>query len=158
MQVLGLDIGFARTGFAMGNTLTGLAFPREIVDYKDYLQKILWYIEKSGENIEKIVVGVPNNMTHSEFSGEKKKSGKQDSHIQKILEEISEIQKTLKNAGYENIPVDVFDEQFTSKIAEQSLYTLGYSAKKQKGKKDNMAAAIILQGYLERSVRGRMIS
>ena len=148
MQILGLDIGFSRTGFALGGTFTGLAFPREIVDYSQYLEKIEWYLEKSGEGIEKIVVGVPNNMTHSEYTDSSKNSGKSTDHMQKILEEIEKI-KTISEKY--SVSVETYDEQFTSKIAEQSLYTMGYSAKKQKGKKDNMAAAIILQGYLDRS-------
>ena len=160
MQILGLDIGFSRTGFAIGNTITGLAFPREIVQYEEYLQKILWYIEESGEGIEKIVIGVPNNMSHSENVGRMQcgsieNSGKNDDHMQKILAEISRITQLVENSKKPEISVETFDEQFTSKIAEQSLYTMGYSAKKQKGKKDNMAAAIILQGYLDRSANMR---
>lgn len=136
MQVLGLDIGFSRTGFALGNTVTGLAFPREIVAYTDYIQKIIWYLESSGEGIEKIVVGMPNML-----------SGGESDHMQKIAKEIHKIRTIASDFSVE---VDEYDEQFTSKIAEQSLYLMGFSAKKQKGKKDNMAAAIILQGYLDR--------
>lgn len=157
MSILGIDIGFSRTGFAVGSTFTGLAFPREIVKYSEYLQKILWYLDekKSGENIEKIVIGVPNNMTLE--NPENSQNSEKSQHIQKILAEISEIKKSTKKLEISGRTIEVltFDEQFTSKIAEQSLYTLGYSAKKQKGKKDNMAAAIILQGYLDRSANLR---
>jgi len=111
--------------------------------------------KKSGENIEKIVIGVPNNMTLE--NPENSQNSEKSQHIQKILAEISEIKKSTKKLEISGRTIEVltFDEQFTSKIAEQSLYTLGYSAKKQKGKKDNMAAAIILQGYLDRSANLR---
>jgi putative Holliday junction resolvase len=138
MKILGVDIGFSRVGFAIGDTLTSLAFPREITQYSKYLLHIEKYIQD--EAIEKIVVGMPHSLSGQDNDSE---------HIQKIADEIEKITQLVEKFP-ENIAVETFDEQFTSKIAEQSLYTMGFSAKKQKGKKDDMAAAIILQGYLDR--------
>lgn len=140
MNILALDIGFSRTGFAIGSTETSLAFPREIIEYAQYKEHLEWYCKDSGENIKKIIIGVPNTLFENT-------SGETSEHLQKIQQEIKNIQKIAEKY---QIQVDTFDEQFTSKIAEQSLYTMGFSAKKQKGKKDAMAAAIILQGYLDR--------
>ncbi len=138
MKILGIDIGFSRVGFAIGDTITPIAFPREVIDYNHYLDHILYYIDN--EEIEKIVIGMPYSL-----SGQNENSD----HIQKIKNEIEKIKNVLKKKT-EKITVETFDEQFTSKIAQQSLSALGFSAKKQKGKKDSIAASIILQGYLDR--------
>lgn len=130
MRYLALDIGFSRVGTAVGEYSTGLAFARETLAYSTYQEKILQIIQE--ENIEALVIGIPNSL-----------SGKKSEHQEKILQEIQLIKKKF------SLPVHTFDEQFTTKIAEQSLHFLGVKSKKQKGKKDTMAAAIILQGFLD---------
>lgn len=127
---LGLDIGFSRVGTSVGTTITGLAFARDILDYKTYKQEITKTIQE--ENIDALVVGMPNSL-----------SGDDSDHQQKIIKEIQILTKIF------SIPVYTFDEQFTTRIAEQSLHFMGINSKKQKGKKDAMAAAIILQGFLD---------
>lgn len=132
-KYLALDIGFARVGTAIGESQIGLAFPREILAYNSYISDIEKIID--AEKIDAIVVGVPNNL-----------SGEMSEHTEKIFSEINRLKKIF---AQKNIPIHTFDEQFTTKIAEQSLQFMGIKAKKQKNKKDAMAAAIILQGFLD---------
>lgn len=132
MNILCLDIGFSRVGLAIGNTNVGIAFPREIIAFKDYLLTIEKIIQS--EKINMILIGDPKLM-----------SNENSVHRDKILAEKLKIEK------YCNIKVALFDERFTSKIAENSLHEMGYSMKKQKNKKDNIAASIILQGWLDRN-------
>jgi len=55
MKIIGLDIGFARVGVAIGDTEIKLAFPREQLDFKIYLQKLKKIIQD--ENVQAIVIG-----------------------------------------------------------------------------------------------------
>jgi putative Holliday junction resolvase len=132
MNILCLDIGFSRVGLAVGNTSLKIAFPREIINFKNYLSVIKNIIKL--EDINMVLIGDPKLMSNEDSP-----------HRSKIFEEKSKIEK------YCNIKVSLFDERFTSKIAENSLHEMGYSMKNQKNKKDNIAACIILQGWLDKS-------
>jgi len=50
------------------------------------------------------------------------------------------------------IPVEMIDERFTSSLAQQAILDMGVGKKKRrdKGKIDEIAAVILLQGYLSR--------
>lgn len=136
MNILGLDIGFSRVGVSIGTTEIGLAFPREGIPFEIYLQEIKKII--IADNIEKIIIGDPRPMNNT--LGE---HGVSEKHRQKILQEKENIEAIF------SIPVDVFDERCTTLIAEASLTQMGVKAKDQKKSKDSVAAAIILQGWLD---------
>lgn len=136
MKILGLDIGFSRVGVAIGNDVIGMAFPRETIPFESYLLEIKKIIET--ENIKKIIIGDPRPMNNNQGD-----EGKSEIHRQKILREKENIETTL------SLPVEVFDERCTTLIAEASLREMGVSAKNQKKSKDSVAAAIILQGWLD---------
>ena len=130
MNVLGLDIGFARVGFAIGSTDIGLAFPRAQHAFEVYLLEVKKLIEE--EHVEAIVIGDPKLM-----------SGEGSEHQKKTLKEKENLETLFE------IPVHVFDERFTTQIAENSLHEMGVKAKKQKKSKDSVAAALILQNWLD---------
>jgi putative holliday junction resolvase len=47
------------------------------------------------------------------------------------------------------VPVDLWDERFTSLIAERAMLEADLSRRKRKGLRDKMAAQVMLQGYLD---------
>ena len=59
--------------------------------------------------------------------------------------------KSLKNK-FPSIPVDTYDERYTSKIAKDSVREMGKNKKfrQEKGNVDKISASIILQSYLTR--------
>jgi putative Holliday junction resolvase len=52
------------------------------------------------------------------------------------------------------VPVDYFDERFTSAFAEQMLEEAGFTKKGRKERLDKLAAQILLTAYLESPTRG----
>lgn len=128
---IGLDIGFSRIGIAIGNDSISIAFPNCIAPFEDYFRKISEIMKE--KTIDAFVVGIPKPLAQETSK-----------HCEAIEDEIKKIEK------YFSLPVYRHNEQFTSKIAEQSLSLQGFSQKKQKGKKDAIAATIILQEFLDR--------
>jgi len=132
-RIIALDIGGKRTGIAVTDPLQMIATGLEGIDTNGlvlYLQKYLLT-----EKVEMIVVGKPMQMnyTESESWGE-------------IHQIASLIQKE-----FPNLPLEFYDERFTSKIALQSMKSAGAGKSEMKNKKtvDMVSATIILQNYLE---------
>ncbi|HID91653.1 TPA: Holliday junction resolvase RuvX [Candidatus Peregrinibacteria bacterium] len=144
MKIIGLDIGFARVGVAIGESDIKLAFPREQLKFEEYLPKLQKIIRE--ENVTAIVIGDPKSSENLEDSSYVKDSVKKkykNDHREKTLREKENIKLTL------GLPVFVFDERFTTQIAEASLTQMGVKMKKQKNSKDSVAAAIILQNWFD---------
>lgn len=126
MKYLGIDYGDAKIGLAIADSETGLALPYKIISNKkgNFLLKELQDIIKS-EKIEIIIVGVPFNL-----------SSKTSSQENKARQFIDFLREQLLDV--EIIP---YDERFSTQAAH----------KLQTGNKDDdIAAMLILQGYLDR--------
>lgn len=133
MQLLGLDYGGKRIGYAIGETSLGIAFGREIIENKSIgyvLEKLKKIIKE--DQVEKIVVGLPKFLDGSESE----QTLLTQEFGTKIKEELG-------------IEVDYFDERLSSTEATKNLHLLNIKEKHQKGKKDVIAAEIILQKYME---------
>ena len=84
-------------------------------------------------DIKEIIVGMPYNQ-----------DGKKNNKCKEIETFMNELTEEV------NIPVTSYDERYSSVAASRQLQDLGYNQKKQRGKIDSMAAAFILQGYLDK--------
>jgi putative Holliday junction resolvase len=127
-QLLGLDVGAARIGVAMGDTGVKIAIPGDAieVDGKEVQQIASLVIANS---IPTVVVGYPRNQ-----SGE---ATEQTSIVEAFTERLKDLDAEI-----------VFqDESLTSVMAENRLVQRGKPY--TKGDIDSEAAAIILQDYLE---------
>jgi len=136
--VIAFDFGLKRTGVAVGNTLTGSATPECTLQSKDD--------QPDWEGITKlfkewqptrIVVGMPTELDGSESSLTKA--------VQRFCNQIQ---------GRYNIEVDQENEQFTSIEAARRLKQLRQSGRKKKITKDEVdkiAAAIILENWMQRN-------
>ena len=85
-------------------------------------------------NAEKIVVGMPL-----------KTDGEKGSRAEKT-EAFVEVLK-----GLVTLPIETFDERFTTVVAHRFLSDSGLKTEKHKGLVDAVSAAIILQDYLDRN-------
>ena len=132
-RILGLDYGERRIGISISDPLHTIASPLRSIDRKvepDYLKIIQSII--INKEIEKIIIGVPYTM--------KNKISKQT----KIVNEfIQEIKQNLK------IPVQGIDERLSTVTAEKELRKQCIKPSLEKSKVDIIAAAIILQEYLD---------
>lgn len=132
MAILGLDVGDKRIGVALANVL--LAIPLTVLDRAGEeadMEKLLALAREHGA--ERIVVGLPLLMNGS--------IGMQAEKVLAFSRALSE---------HVDIPVDTWDERLSTVSAERLLMDTGMKREKRKGKRDAMAAAIILQAYLDR--------
>lgn len=130
-KVVALDFGLKRTGIAVSDDAKCFAFGHSTVESKLLLTFLVPFITK--EKIDTIVLGLPKrlNMENSHIT--------ENVHLLKL-----ELEKNV------TIPVVLYDERFTSKMAFDSLIQGGVSAKKRKDKGliDEVSATILLQSYL----------
>ena len=130
--ILGIDLGRARIGLAISDELRLLAHPLETLPgNKDTAKKIAEIIRE--RKIDKIVVGVPRHM-----SGE----------IGEAAKEALEFANKLR--AQVPCPVETWDERLTTVAAERALRGAGKKSRKTRNIIDQVAAQMILQGYLDR--------
>jgi putative Holliday junction resolvase len=132
-RILALDVGDRRIGLAvtdeLGITAQGLRTMVRTTKRRDLetLKKIARKYE-----IAEVVVGRPVHM-----------SGEASAQSEKVEEFARELGETL------SLPVHFFDERLTSWEAHELLDRGGLSRHEKKGKVDQIAATLILQGYLQ---------
>ena len=131
--ILGLDIGDARTGVAISDELGVAAHPLCTIQRKSR-KAVLAELEKlvTAHNVEQIVVGLP-----LQLDGE---TGPQARKVKKFAEKL---------AQQINLPIVFWDESFTTFEASQILRGTKKRRKKRKQVIDQVAAVLILEGYLE---------
>ena len=134
MRVLGLDIGEKRIGVALSDPLGIIAGALTVVDRVTDDAALKQIIDLARENeAERIVVGMPRSLDGS--------LGKQAQAVQSFVD-------LLKKRT--DIPVVTWDERLSTVAAERTLLEVGMKRDKRKKRRDSLAAAIILQGYLDR--------
>ncbi|NLM63267.1 MAG: Holliday junction resolvase RuvX [Mollicutes bacterium] len=140
MRFLGLDLGTKTLGIAISDVTNTLATPMttwifEEGNYGSLLPKLKQLV--SDENIGIIVLGLPKNMNNT---------------LGSRAEETIKFKENLEK--YVNIKVVLQDERLSTIEAENYMLEADLSRKKRKKKIDGLAAAIILQTYLDK-MRGR---
>jgi len=135
MRYLAIDYGTKRTGLAVCDAAETIASPYRVLHgQKDLVQQIGRVV--ASENIEAIVLGLPLNMDDSE--------GPQAKKVRAFAKELQ---------AHIPIPVYLQDERLSSFGAEQKLEGIGLSKGKKLERLDALAAAEILQAFLEQKAR-----
>lgn len=135
MRILCIDYGDARIGVAVSDPLGLTAQMLETIKWKNDIQRPVQRIKEiyDGYNCEAIVVGIPRNM-----------DGTIGPREIKTREFIKLLETELPEARI--VP---WDERLTTVMAQRAMHDMGIVAKNQKSRIDQMAAAFILQGYLD---------
>lgn len=135
MRILCIDYGDVRIGAAVSDPLGFTAQMLETIKWKNDIQKPIQRIHELVDTLgcEAIVVGIPRNMDGSVGERELKTR-----NFMKLLE--NEVPQ---------IDMISWDERLTTVMAQRAMHDMGICAKNQKGRIDQMAAAFILQGYLD---------
>lgn len=132
-RLLGIDFGLARVGTAVTDALHISITPKEVLLYQatDFWKKLIKLIEF--ERIGGIVIGIPYEENEEHILR---------NHIENFIQELSD--KT-------SIQIFRQDESFSSVQAVNVMLEIGKKKKQRskKGTKDSVAAAIILQNFLE---------
>jgi len=131
MRYLAIDYGDKRTGLAICDHAETIASPLAVIQgQQGLLKKIADVVE--AENVEAIVLGLPLNMDDSQ--------GPQARLIFKFADQLKE---------HLNIPIHFQDERLTSFSAEEKLAAADFTRGKKKKRLDAVAAATILEAFLE---------
>ncbi len=134
MRILAIDHGTKRMGIAVSDELQMIAQPLEIIaaePFGRFLDRLEELIQE--KEVELILVGLPRNM-----------SGSCGEAVFKVQEFVETLQSLVP------VPVKTWDERLTSAQANRMLVASGVTREKRKEKVDKMAAAILLQSYLDR--------
>ena len=140
MRVMGLDYGSKTMGVAISDELMMIATGLEIIrwDSEKKIRKTLIRIDEliAEYNIGKIVLGLPKNMNNT--LGER-------------AEKSLELKETLERRT--GLEVIMWDERLSTVSAHKAMMEAGIRREDRGNYVDSIAAAIILQGYLD-SVAG----
>ena len=137
MRILGLDYGSKTMGVAVSDPLGFTAQGVEIIRRKseNKMRQTLARIEEliAQYQVEEIVLGLPKNMNNT---------------LGDRAEKSLELKETLERRT--GLPVVMWDERLTTAEAERTLIETGVRRENRKQFLDQMAAVLILQGYLDR--------
>jgi putative Holliday junction resolvase len=132
-RALGIDLGEARIGVAVSDELGMLAHPVETIVVKetpDPLGRVAQIaIEKDAGHV---IIGLPKNMDGTTGPAAEKARAFAD----KLREKVP-------------CPVRLWDERLTTVAAQRFLHDAGRNAKQSREVIDQVAAQIILQGWLD---------
>ena len=136
MRILGLDFGSKTIGVAVcdpfGWTAQGLEIIRR--EEENNLKKSIARISELCREyaVESIVLGLPKNMNNT---------------VGDRAEKSEELKAALERRT--GLPVELWDERLTTVAAERVLMESGVRREHRKESVDQIAAAMILQGYLD---------
>ena len=135
MRILALDHGTVRIGVALSDELKMIATPLEFIPAEpaaDVLTRLQNLVRE--KDVVTIIIGMPRNM---------------DGSFGPAAEKVRAFIAALKEVVA--IPIKTWDERLTSTQANRMLIAGGVRREKRKEKVDGMAAAILLQSYLDAS-------
>lgn len=133
MRVLSIDYGRKRTGLAVTDPLQIIANGLATVSTATLLDFLETYITK--ESVERIVIGKPLQM-----------NGQPSENLKRVEAFVNRWKKL-----HPEIPIEYYDERFTSVLAHRAMIDGGVKKKVRrdnKGLVDEISATIILQDWL----------
>ncbi len=134
-RVLAIDYGVRRTGLAVTDPLQIIPGGLTTVETPQLLSYLKGYLSK--ENVERFVVGLPRQT-----------NGRDSDNLPRVRAFVEQLKK-----AFPSVPVDMWDERYTSVMAQQAILQsgIGKMARRNKALVDEVSATIILQGWMERT-------
>ncbi len=134
-RVLGVDYGTKRVGLAISDGLGMTARPLDVVSRSELTQALRQIAAEY--DLSEVVVGLPTGLRGTE--------GDSALRARELAVEVADLL---------GVEVTLVDERFTSRIAEGALLESGMKRRDRKETVDKVAAAIILQTYLDSRASG----
>ena len=133
-RVLAIDYGVRRTGLAVTDPLQIIPGGLTTVETPQLMAYLRGYLSR--ENVERFVVGMP-----------KQTNGRDSENLPRVQAFVAQLKK-----AFPSVPVDMWDERYTSVLAQQAILQsgIGKMARRNKALVDEVSATIILQGWMER--------
>ena len=132
-RILAIDYGQKRTGLAVTDSLQLIANGLDTIPTHTLYEFLCAYIEK--EPVERIIIGLPRQT-----------NGLPSENMKRIEPFVARWKKHQPN-----VPIEYYDERFTSVLAHRAMIDVGLKKKARQDKAlvDKISATIILQDYLE---------
>jgi putative Holliday junction resolvase len=133
MRILAVDHGEKRIGLALSDPTASLASPLTVIKHVSRLMDAAQVANLAAENgVGLIVIG-----QSFDEEGNPNLAGRRAAKFAEALKEQTQI------------PVELFDESFSTQDARATVIELGFSRKKRAGHHDSLAAVMILRSYIE---------
>ena len=131
-RILSIDYGRKRTGLAVTDPMQIIANGLATVNTSELFDWLKLYVNQ--EPVERIVIGEPRQM-----------NGQPSENMQRVQQFVSRWRKAMPT-----IPIEYYDERFTSVLAHQAMLAGGLKKKDRQNKAlvDEISATIILEDYL----------
>ena len=132
MRILSIDYGKKRTGIAVTDPLQLIAGGLATVSTSELFDWLQAYMSR--EPLERIVIGEP-----------RQPNGLPSENYQRVQQFVARWRKAVPE-----VPIEYYDERFTSVLAHQAMLDGGLKkkARQDKGLVDEISATIILEDYL----------
>lgn len=132
-RILAIDYGLKRTGIAVTDTLQLIANALTTVETKTLQTFLDDYLQR--EQVERVVVGLPKQM-----------NGQPSQTMPYIEKFVAEFRRR-----HPEMPLEYYDERFTSVLAQKAIIAGGVKKKDRQNKAlyDQVSATIILQAWME---------
>ena len=132
-RVLAVDLGTRRLGLALSDPSGTLAAPLLTIAHRDRQSDLSQIVRVAdAHQVERIVVGCPRNMDGT--------SGSAALRAEAFASALRRMVRT---------PVEMWDERLTTVSAERMLVASNVPRSRRRGMRDQVAAAFILQAYLD---------
>ena len=131
-RIVSIDYGRKRTGLAVTDPLQIIAGGLATVATSELFEWLQAYIAR--EPVERIVIGEP-----------RQPNGEPSENLARVQQFVNRWRKAMPN-----IPIEYYDERFTSVLAHQVMIDGGLhkKARQNKGLVDEISATIILEDYM----------
>ncbi len=131
-RILSIDYGKKRTGLAVTDPLQIIASGLATVSTSELFDYLKQYIDK--EPVERIVIGEP-----------RQPNGQPSENLARVQQFVNRWRKVMPQ-----IPIEYYDERFTSVLAHQAMIDGGLRKKVRQDKAlvDEISATIILEDYM----------
>ena len=131
-RILSIDYGKKRTGIAVTDPLQIIAGGLATVSTSELFDRLKAYLAK--ESVERIIIGEP-----------RQPNGQPSENLQRVQQFVNRWRKAVPE-----VPIEYFDERFTSVLAHQAMLDGGLKKKARQDKAlvDEISATIILEDYL----------
>ena len=131
-RILSIDYGKKRTGIAVTDPLQIIAGGLATVSTSELFDWLKAYLSK--EPVERIVIGEP-----------RQPNGQPSENLGRVQQFVNHWRKS-----FPDVPIELYDERFTSVLAHQAMLEGGLrkKARQDKALVDEISATIILEDYL----------
>ena len=131
-RIVSIDYGKKRTGLAVTDPLQLIASGLATVSTSELFEYLTQYVAK--ESVERIVIGEP-----------RQPNGQPSENLARVQQFVNRWRKAVPQ-----IPIEFYDERFTSVLAHQVMIDggLGKKARQNKALVDEISATIILEDYM----------